>query len=52
MKERKLNYRFHDPNPPGEVSQLLLQIFVEANKSKVEQALQEAAKSDQQRESV
>ena len=42
MKKRKLNYRFHNPNT-AEVTAYLLKILIEANASKVEQAIQEAA---------
>ena len=43
MKQRKLNYRFHDPNPPAVTAEYILKIFIEANARKVETAIQEAA---------
>lgn len=42
-KRRKLNYRFHDPNPVGVTANYLLQILIEANSQKVEWAIQQAA---------
>jgi len=43
MKRKKLNYRFHNPNPPEVTAEYLMRILVESNARKVEQALQEAA---------
>ncbi|MCI8477909.1 MAG: hypothetical protein HFE97_06110 [Oscillospiraceae bacterium] len=43
MKERKLNYRFHDPNPAAITADYILKIFIEANAGKVEAAIQKAA---------
>ena len=43
MKQRKLNYRFHDPNPAAVTADYILKIFIEANAGKVEAAIQEAA---------
>ena len=43
MKKRKLNYRFHDPNPAGIAAAYILKVFVEANEEKVKKALQQAA---------
>lgn len=43
MKERKLNYRFHDPNPAAVTADYILKIFIEANAGKVEAAIQKAA---------
>ena len=43
MKERKLNYRIHDPNPAAVTADHLLKVLIEANMSKVELALSEAA---------
>ncbi len=43
MKERKLNYRFHDPNPAAVTADYILKVFIEANAGKVEEAIQEAA---------
>ena len=43
MKERKLNYRFHNPNPTAATADYLLKIFMEANQEKVQLAIQVAA---------
>ena len=43
MKKRKLNYRFHDPNPAAVTADYLVKIFVEVNTRKVEAAIQKAA---------
>lgn len=43
MKERKLNYRFHNPNPTAATADYLLKIFMEANQKKVQLAVQVAA---------
>ncbi len=43
MKDRKLNYRFHNPNSEAETADYILKIFIEANAGKVEAAIQEAA---------
>ena len=43
MKQRKLNYRFHDPNPAAVTADYILKIFIEANAGKVEEAIQKAA---------
>ena len=43
MKERKLNYRFHNPNPTAATADYLLKSFMEANQEKVQLAIQAAA---------
>ena len=43
MKQRKLNYRFHNPNSAEDTANYLFKILIEANARKVERALQEAA---------
>ena len=43
MKERKLNYRFHNPNPTAAAADYLLKIFMEANQEKAQLAIQAAA---------
>lgn len=45
MRERKLNYRFHDPNPAAVTADYILKIFIEANAGKVEAAIQKAAEA-------
>ncbi len=43
MKKRKLNYRFHNPNPAAETADYLLKILIEANTEKVQSAIKKAA---------
>lgn len=43
MKERKLNYRFHNPNTAAVTADYLLKILMESNAEKVEKAMQDAA---------
>lgn len=43
MKERKLNYRFHNPNTAAVTADHLLKILIESNVEKVEKAIQDAA---------
>ena len=43
MKQRKLNYRFHNPNSAEDTAEFLCKLLIEANVGKVERALQEAA---------
>ena len=43
VKERKLNYRFHDPNPAAATADYILKVLIEANAGKVEAAIQNAA---------
>ena len=45
MKDRKLNYRFHDPNPASAAAGRILDIFIEAGAGKVERAVREAAET-------
>ena len=54
MPEKKLNYRFHNPNSVETTANNLLNIMIEANKRKVEQAIQSAnppSESEPSRES-
>ncbi len=39
---KKLNYRFHNPNPPEVAAEYILKVFIEVNKPKVERAVREA----------
>ena len=50
MKKRKLNYRFHNPNTAEATADYILKILIEANKEKVDQAMQEAAEEIEQEE--
>lgn len=43
MKERKLNYIIHDPNPAAVTADHLLKVLIDANMKKVESVLREAA---------
>ena len=43
MKQRKLNYRFHNPNSAEDTADFLCMLLIEANASKVERAIEEAA---------
>lgn len=43
MKERKLNYRFHNPNSAEDTADFLCKLLIEANTGKVERAIEEAA---------
>lgn len=52
MDKRKLNYRFHNPNPPEALGRELLQICVGANMKKVESAVNESVESESVRRVV
>lgn len=41
MKERKLNYSFHNPNSMETSANFILKILVEVNKNKVDRAIME-----------
>lgn len=41
-RTKKLNYRFHDPNPPEVTAEYILKVFIDVNKPKVERAVREA----------
>ena len=41
MAKRKLNYRFHNPNPVEVTAEYILKVMIEAKAEKVEKALQE-----------
>ena len=43
MKQKKLNYRFHNPNSAEDTANYLFEILIEANVGKVERAMEEAA---------
>ena len=42
MKQRKLNYRFYNPNSAEDTANYLVKILIEANAGKVERAIEEA----------
>ena len=39
---KKLNFRFHDPNPTGVAAEYILKELIEANLPKVERVIREA----------
>lgn len=41
MKERKLNYRIHDPNPAELSADTILKMMIEVNTVKVEKVLRQ-----------
>ena len=43
IKRRKLNYRFHNPNPADVTADYILKVFIEVNENKVERAIKAAA---------
>ena len=43
MKQRKLNYRFHNPNSAEDTADFLCKLLIEANVGKIERAIEEAA---------
>ena len=42
MKKQKLNYRFHNPNTVEATANILLKVFIEANRQKAETAIHQA----------
>ena len=51
MKKRKLNYVIHNPNSIEKTADFLLEILIDANADKVEQALREAtAENEEQKD--
>ena len=43
MAKRKLNYRFHNPNPVEVTADYILKLFIEVNAKKVDRVMQEVA---------
>ncbi|MEA4814152.1 MAG: hypothetical protein VB112_04535 [Oscillospiraceae bacterium] len=43
MSKQKLNFRLHNPNTTEATADYILKMFIEANREKVEQAMQSAA---------
>lgn len=41
VKKTKLNFRFHNPNPPEAFAEVLLRIMIDANGPRVERIIQE-----------
>ena len=50
MKQRKLNYRFHNPNSAEDTADFLCKLLIEANRGKVERAMERAALQDEERD--
>lgn len=44
LKERKLNYRFHNPNSAEDTADFLCKLLIEVNADKVGRAIEEATK--------
>ena len=47
LKDQKLNYRFHNPNPEADTAEYILRVFVEANMGKAEQVIRSAVRQAQ-----
>ena len=45
MKERKLNYRFHNPNTAEVTIDYIFKVFIEVNERKVQSAIQAVAEN-------
>ena len=43
VKERKLNYRIHNPNPAAVTADYILKVLIEANTGKADAAIRNAA---------
>lgn len=43
MREKKLNFRFHDPNSEARTANYILELFFEVDREKVETAVQQTA---------
>lgn len=50
LKKRKLNYRFHNANEPELFLKLLLEVLIEANRKKVEDAIREYSDKQEREE--
>jgi hypothetical protein len=50
VAKRKLNYRFHNPNPVEVTADYILKVMIEANTEKVEKILQDEIKNDKKGE--
>ena len=44
MKQKKLNYRFHNSNSAEDTANFLCKLLVEANAGKVERVIEEVAR--------
>ena len=52
LKERKLNYRFHNPNSAEDTADFLCKLLIEVNADKVERAIEEATKEADIKEEI
>lgn len=50
MKKRKLNYRFHNPNTVEATADYILKVMIDANKEKVDRAIEKATTEAEQKE--
>ena len=50
MKKRKLNYRFHNPNTADATADYILKVMIDANKEKVDRAVEKATLAAEQEE--
>lgn len=50
MKTTKLNYRFHNPNSAEDTADFLCKLLIEANRGKVERAMERAVLQDEERD--
>ncbi len=48
MKKQALNYRFHNPNTAEATADCIVKILLEANRGKVEQAIQADSRQSRQ----
>lgn len=46
MARKKLNYRFHNPNPVEVTADYILKVFIDVNEKKVEEAVKKATKEN------
>ena len=46
MAKRKLNYRFHNPNPVEVTADYILKVMIETNTERVEKILQDESKNE------
>ena len=54
MAKMKLNFRFHDPNPPGVAAEYIAKVFVEVNRKKLDRLIREemSKQKKEERESM
>lgn len=47
MAKQKLNFKFNNPNSVEDTTEMLLKLFIEATKPKVDEAIKKAAEEDE-----